>query len=140
MEYQEIMIGLAELPNQVADAENAVVSLKTEKRNAETTLEMRRNDVLSARSAKDWGANDGERKINQAKALQSDKEAMRLTSYIAGLDYDIAQADIDLKRAQNTFYAFRSMAELHAAWLLAGRSVASANNGTYMASAEDLGI
>lgn len=123
MSYQEIMEQLQSLPADIAKAERDVADIKKNVTDLEKTMKMRQCDIVAARESKAWGANDTERKNAQNLAFQNDATMQRLQSAIAGDEYDLSVAEIEVAHLRNTFFAVRSAAELHAAFLLAGRSV-----------------
>lgn len=123
MSYQEIMEQLQSLPADIAKGERDVADIKKSIADLEKTMKMRQCDIVAARESKAWGANDTERKNSQALAFQNDATMQRLQSAIAGEEYDLSVAEIEVTRLRNAFYAARSAAELHAAFLMAGRSV-----------------
>lgn len=140
MEYKELMLGLADLPGQIAQAENEVADLRKFIKDAKTALDIREVDIIVGRDAKAWGANADDRKNAQSLAFRNDDMHRRITDQLAQTEQDLAKMEIDVKRLQSTFYAFRTMSELTAAYILAGRSVASNGNGEHIASAVELGL
>lgn len=140
MEYKELMLGLADLPGQIAQAESEVADLRKFIKDAKTALDNREVDIIASRDAKAWGSNAEDRKNAQSLVFRSDDSHRRLTGQIASAEHDLAKMVIDVDRLKTTFYAFRTMAELSAAYMLGGRSVASNGNGQYIASAAELGL
>lgn len=140
MEYKELMLGLADLPGQIAQAESEVADLRKFIKDSKAALENREIDIIVSRDAKAWGANADDRKNAQSVVFRNDDMHRRIAGQLAQAEHDLAKMEIDVKRLQSTFYAFRSMAEMSAAYMLAGRSVASYGNGEHIASAVELGL
>ena len=138
MNYQEIMDGLYDLPSQITDTELRIAELRKTIKEHKADLEARQTAIALSREAKAWGSNEEERKLTKSQAFATDAECIRHTKNITMMENDANAEDISLTRDKNLFYAFRSMAELHAAYLLSGRSVAANGNGN--AIADEMGL
>lgn len=138
MNYQEIMEGLYDLPSRIAHIDYRLTELRVTLKDAKRDLEERQAAIAMSREPKAWGSNEEERKLAKAAAYRTDKACQTLSANIDDLEADILSEEVSLTRDKNLFYAFRSMAELHAAYLLSGRSVAANGNGN--AIADEMGL
>lgn len=138
MDYSKIMDGLYDMPGQIAHIEYRLGELRLELKHLRQSLDERQAEIAMSREAKAWGSNEEERNLAKAAAYRFDSVCRGLTEKIDDAEADMMSEDVSLTRDKNLFYAFRSMAELHAAYLLCGRSVAANGNGN--AIADELGL
>jgi hypothetical protein len=138
MQYTELMDGLYKLPTDIESTELRIAELRKTIKDYKAQLEARQTAIALSREAKAWGSNEEERKLNKSQAFATDAECKTLTKDITMRENDVTAEEVSLTRDKNLFYAFRSMAELHAAYLLSGRSVAANGNGN--AIADEMGL
>ena len=138
MSRHDIVSALLELPNLIYDTEMVCTDIRQKLKQAKADLEERQNTIALSRDAKTWGSNETERSLNKAQEFSNDAICRRLNASIASLESELMENDALLTKHKNTFYAYRSVAELETATLLANRSVGSAANGVVIA--ENLGL
>jgi len=140
MDYKDIVEALLGLPEQISDVEQNLVGMKQAQKMDKQLLERREIEILTSRS--DWGKNDKERKVNQEAAFVADGQWRDLNASIITADATIALEETELSRLKNLFYAYRSVSELTAAFMLGDRSVVSAANGQAVidATADEIGL
>ncbi|MCB0105170.1 MAG: hypothetical protein KDE53_04665 [Caldilineaceae bacterium] len=138
MDLNEIIAALLELPNLIYATEQASNDIRHTLKQAKADLEERQNTIALSRDAKTWGSNEAERSLNKAQAFANDALCRRLNGSIVSLENELMENDALLTKHKNLFYAYRSVAELETATLLANRSVGSAANGVVIA--ENLGL
>lgn len=101
---------LKELPQKIADAETAVAQLRQSAKDLRSDLAEREIVIVTSATAKEWGSNAEERKINQSAAMNNDVQWSAINSAIAETDALLVAAEIRLNLQRNNFYAARSIA------------------------------
>lgn len=136
--YDELMTALRTLPMDIYADEERINDLRKSLKEAKELLTKLENTVALSRDAKEWGSNEKERDLNKAQAIANEPNCRRLAANIVELENELLDEESILTKHKNLFYAFRSMAELHAAHLLSERSVAGNGNGIVLA--ENIGL
>ncbi len=129
MDVNEVISALLGMPNVIAHADSLVAHWKREVSRLQTATDALETDVIAGRHAKEWGANDGERKVNQAIALGRHGGYMEACRGLDKAKHELALAEVEAVQQRNKFSAYRAVAELMAADRLGDRTVTSAANG-----------
>ena len=129
MDVAELVSALLGMPNVIAHADSLVAHWKREVSRLQTEADALESQFLVSRSAKEWGANAGERKVNQAIALQGNSRYMEIIRFWDKAKHELALAEVEAVQQRNKFSAYRTVAELMAADRLGDRTVTSAANG-----------
>lgn len=140
MEINEIIQHLMDLPQEIANAENSANEIRQAAKHFKDEAAKRELEIISSKSAKEWGSNDKERKTNQELALITDKRMKTLFHDGYTAEQELAEQEVEVSRLKNMFYAARTLSELKAAQMLSDRSIAANGNGRVMANAADLGL
>lgn len=132
MQDKELIDAILGAPMAIANAEAQVAHWKREVSRLEAAIEASENGVIASRSAKEWGSNDGERKVNQTRALLQTPVYMQLCRGLDSAKDELQLAEIDAALQRNRFYAYRSVAEYQIGAALGGSSIpTAARQATY---------
>lgn len=129
MELKELTAVLLEAPRLIAHADNLVVHWKREVLRFQAAADALEAHVMASKPAKEWGSNEGERKVSQAVALRGHGGYMEVCKGLDQAKHELALAEAGATMQRNQFSAYRAVAELMAADRLGDRTITSAANG-----------